>query len=75
MGDAKAVAGPLPVPTQVAAQAAAETFKKSRRDRSFFIPASPFRFFRTVKNFFSLGRYSVEFVGEADISAFSPLRA
>jgi hypothetical protein len=42
MGDAKAVAGALLVPTQVAAQAAAETFKKSRRDRSFFIPTSPF---------------------------------
>ena len=41
MGDAKAVAGPLPVPTQVAAQAAAETFKKSRRELSFFILISP----------------------------------
>jgi hypothetical protein len=42
MGDAKAVPGALLVPTQVAAQAAAETFKKSRRDRSFFIAISPF---------------------------------
>jgi hypothetical protein len=45
MGDAPAVAGPLLVLTQVAAQAAAETFKKSRRDRSFFILTSPFRLF------------------------------
>jgi hypothetical protein len=28
---------------------------------------------RSVNDFFSLSRYSVEFVGEAGISAFSPL--
>jgi hypothetical protein len=30
---------------------------------------------RTVKNFLSLSRYFVEFVGETGISGFSPLRA
>jgi hypothetical protein len=37
MGDAKGVAGPLLVPTQVAAPAATEAFKKSRRDLPLFI--------------------------------------
>ena len=38
------------------------------------IEASPLGDRRTVKNFLSSSRYSVEFVGEAGISAFSPLR-
>src|SRR5208337_166245 len=41
MGDAKGVAGPLLVPTQVAAPAATEAFKKSRRDLPLFISISP----------------------------------